>query len=703
MSSDHIHSLKELSAALAADPRFVGYEVVSAEEGVLEVRVGEAGLAFVDARVFSDPRKLTPHLIRSRAGSTRLVLVGSEDELASAAAHGDGTEMSLMVLPVSRARAALTLPTELDLVTLRTRSRERGRTADRYRYELGELLAISRAISSERDVEKLLAVILEKSRYVTGADAGSVYIIVNAESNDADTAAAGPRSAVAATASATVATATATVATDMARVQAGTRATGQTRERVLRFMIAQNDSVDIDFREFTLPIDATSIVGTAVLTRSIVNIPDLYRLGEPGRNPWGFHHNRALDEKTGYRTHSMLTFPLINQRDEAIGVIQLINRKKDPSARLRVDPSLPDGGVNFAEDVIPFEKRSEELCETLAAQAGVSLENALLYDEIRNLFEGFVNASVTAIESRDPTTSGHSLRVARLTTGLAQAIDRTEAGPYRDLHFTSDDLKQIEYAGLLHDFGKVGVRENVLVKARKLYEHERDLLLARFDYIRKSIETDAYRRRFDDILAGRVPPADARSPLLHDEQVGAQLARLDEMVALILHANEPTVLAEGSFERIAEVATHTYVDARGEVRPYLTPSEVESLKVQRGSLTVAERAEIESHVVHTYNFLATIPWGRRLWKIPQIAGSHHEKLDGTGYPRGLRAPDIPVESRMMLIADIFDALTASDRPYKRAVPVERALAILEDEVSHGKADRDLFQVFVEAKVWKRTT
>jgi HD-GYP domain-containing protein (c-di-GMP phosphodiesterase class II) len=350
--------------------------------------------------------------------------------------------------------------------------------------------------------------------------------------------------------------------------------------------------------------------------------------------------------------------------------------------------------------VVAFDKRSEELSATLASQAGISLENTLLYEDIRRLFEGFVNASVTAIEQRDPTTSGHSYRVAQLTVGLAEVVDRSTESAFSAIHFTNDDLKEIEYAGLLHDFGKVGVREKVLVKAKKLYEPDRDILLHRFDYIRKAIEADGYRRKLE--LAAQLGPAQAEKQFAAiDDETTRRLYELDEHIAFILKANEPTVLPESGFERLSEIALMTYVDPRGEMRPYLTAAEVAALKLPRGSLTSEERVEIESHVVHTYNFLENIPWGRRLGKIPTIAGSHHEKLDGTGYPRGLKGEEIRVETRMMTIADIFDALTASDRPYKRAVPLEKALDIIGYEVKAGKCDPELFKIFVEAKVWHR--
>jgi HD-GYP domain-containing protein (c-di-GMP phosphodiesterase class II) len=643
-----IHSLQEIAKALADDERFKDFPVVAHGDGFLEVRAGEGGVILAEAAVWRDPQRLEPHRVRSTTGSTLLILVGTDADFEGIEQLRDQVELAVVSLPLSRARLYVALKNYLDLVALRARATEKGRWAERYRYELGELIAISRAISSERDISKLLGLILEKSRYVTGADAGSVYIVEGQGLNP--------------------------------------------RERTLRFMVSQNDSVSFDSREFSLPVDEKSIVGRAVISRQLINIPDLYQLDQPDKNPWGFHHDKSFDQRIGYQTHSMLTVPMINQRDEVIGVIQLINKRKDGAPKLRP--------ADFAEWVVPFDKRSEELSSTLASQAGISLENTLLYEDIRRLFEGFVNASVTAIEQRDPTTSGHSYRVAQLTVGLAEVVDHESTGIFSSVHFTSDDLKEIEYAGLLHDFGKVGVREKVLVKAKKLYEPDRDILLHRFDYIRKAIESEGYRRKLE--LSAQTSPGEAEKQFSAiDDDMRRRLAELDDHIDFILKANEPTVMPASGFERLSEIALLTYVDPRGELRPYLTQSEVAALKLPRGSLTTEERVEIESHVIHTYNFLETIPWGRRLGKIPTIAGSHHEKLDGTGYPRGLKGEEIRVETRMMTISDIFDALTASDRPYKRAVPLEKALDIIGYEVKAGKCDADLFKMFVEAKVWQR--
>jgi HD-GYP domain-containing protein (c-di-GMP phosphodiesterase class II) len=519
--------------------------------------------------------------------------------------------------------------------------------AERARYELDELLAISRAMSSQRDIRQLLDLILRKSREITGADAGSVYVLEPA-------------------------------------------ADGAEGEKRLHFMLSQNDSMAIDFEEFDLAIDGSSIVGRAVLDARPINIADLGKPAE-GDPLSRVQHNRSFDEATGYRARSMLTVPMLSAQNEVIGVIQLINKKRGPSRPLR---EVRD----FEAEVIPFDARAEELALALAAQAGVCLENAILYKEITNLFEGFVDASVTAIEARDPTTSGHSRRVATLTVALAQKVDGIDHGPLRELRFSPQDLRQIEYAGVLHDFGKVGVRENVLVKARKLYDWQRSAIELRFRYIRKALEAEALRGKLERISRGE---SAAHALAEVDAELARKLAGVDEAWRVVAAANEPTLLAEPALARLREVAAWEYRDIDGQGRPYLEPAELEALEVGRGSLTPAERREIESHVTHTLKFLETIPWGRTLRNVPRIAGAHHESMDGRGYPSGLTGTAIPVESRMLTIADIYDALTASDRPYKPAVPTARALDIIASEVKSGRCDPLLFQVFVEAEIWKR--
>ncbi len=550
---------------------------------------------------------------------------------------------------------------------------------ERSRYERNELLAISRALSSERDIRKLLDLILDKSRRITGADAGSVYVL---EAADADgngqpdglafgNPARSPRALG-----------------EMGRRHAATPAGGlPSRPARLHFMLSQNDSMPVDFKEFTLPVDDTSLAGRAVLAGRPINVPDV---GQATAAAGNTAHNRSFDDKIGYRARSMLTVPMLSAEGEVIGVIQLINKKRRPSQVLATP-------ADFEEGVVPFDERAEEMALALASQAGVSLENAILYDEIRRLFESFVDASVTAIESRDPTTSGHSRRVATLSVALAEKVDAVADGPLAPVHFSRNDLRQIEYAGVLHDFGKVGVREQVLVKAKKLYDWQLEVIRLRLAYVRKAIEAESLRRQLGHVRQG----GSATAWTAIEREQTERLADLDECWHLVQTANEPTLLEQPVLARLVEAAAWTYVDEGGQVRPYLLPDEVAALQVPRGSLTPVERQQIESHVNHTVAFLQTIPWGRSLRRVPQIAGAHHELLNGAGYPVGLRAADIPVEARMLTIADIFDALTAADRPYKAAVPVPRALSILESEVKAGRCDADLFRVFVEAEIYKR--
>ncbi|HEV8539594.1 MAG TPA: GAF domain-containing protein [Nitrospiraceae bacterium] len=386
--------------------------------------------------------------------------------------------------------------------------------------------------------------------------------------------------------------------------------------------------------------------------------------------------NREADKKSGFRTRNMVCVP-VKARDKMLGVLQAINKKGDGS---------------FAEDDL-------QDFISLGHQVGIAIENANLYEEINRLFEGFISASVLAIESRDPTTSGHSGRVATLTCGLAEIVDRVDRGPYADITFDYDQMKEIRYAAVLHDFGKVGVREHVLIKADKLFPQDLARLKARFDFIKRTLEVKALRKKVDILKSGdRTATAEVLAEV--DEELARQITETDGVLEFILACNKPTVLKTGGFERLHEIAQQNFDHFDGP-RSFLTQQEVLTLSIPKGSLTTEERLEIESHVAHTYRFLSTIPWTKSLKNIPIIAYGHHEKLDGTGYPRQVPGDTIPVQTRMMTISDIYDALTASDRPYKAAVPTPKALAILEDEMRHGKVDAQLLQLFVEAKVYER--
>jgi HD-GYP domain-containing protein (c-di-GMP phosphodiesterase class II) len=376
----------------------------------------------------------------------------------------------------------------------------------------------------------------------------------------------------------------------------------------------------------------------------------------------------------------MLTVPLAAADGEVLGAVQLINRKRDPHSRLgdlAMVPAL----------VLPFSGRDEQLAGSLAGAASIALVNARLTAEIRRLFDGFVRAAVFAIDSRDPCTSGHSMRVSRLSVALAAAAGR-DARFEGTLPLAEPRIRRLEYAALLHDFGKIGVSEDVLLKAKRLYPWELAQLEARFDVVALSHEVELLRRA----VRGELDPAVAERNIraFRDEMEGA-LGRLHR-------ANEPDPVTGDLREFLNALAARNWRDREGRYHPFLTPREHECLTVPYGSLTPGERMAIQEHVVHTARFLEQIPWGRELDGLSTIAARHHEKLDGSGYPEGLRGDQIPLESRIITVADIYDALTAADRPYKASLPHVAARDILWSEADRGRLDPALVEVFVEQNV-----
>jgi HD-GYP domain-containing protein (c-di-GMP phosphodiesterase class II) len=385
--------------------------------------------------------------------------------------------------------------------------------------------------------------------------------------------------------------------------------------------------------------------------------------------------------------------------------------------------------------------------------AAISIERSNLQESIEALFEGFVRAAVQAIESRDPCTSGHSERVATLAVRLCEVVNEIHTGPLAATYFTPRQIQEIRYASLLHDFGKVCVPEAVLVKRKKLYPDQLEVIRHRFALARRTLELDclqvkyrywvehpelltAYQSRSSasespnggaspgvsklaesnghGLAAARVSPAMAPqtphqtmasavavNPLDRlDSELTAALDELDQYWTLLLEANEPQVLEAEPLAQLQELASYTYRDVDGQQKPLVTAAEIEQLTVPRGTLTSAERNAIQSHVTHTYQFLKRIPWTSYLRQVPEIAYGHHEKLDGSGYPRGLQAGEIPIQTRIMSIADVYDALTAADRPYKRAISTSSALTILRQEAQINRLDPVLVSLFEEKTVYQ---
>ncbi|QQR90311.1 MAG: GAF domain-containing protein [Myxococcales bacterium] len=503
--------------------------------------------------------------------------------------------------------------------------------------ELAELVDIARAVTQEKDIDRLLDIILQKCRHITNADAGSIYVVEHVPGEE-------PR---------------------------------------LHFKLSQNDSCDFKSSEFTLPISNASVAGAVVLSKRPVNIDDVYDL-EKG-TPYTF--DKSFDDRLGYRTCSMLAVPLVSAKREVLGVVQLINKKKSKEVKLDSDSAVE-------KHVVPFDNHSEQVLTTLAAQAGIALENALLYSDIQNLFEGFVRASVQAIEQRDPTTSGHSLRVSVLACELASKVDHVSDGRFADLKFSEKQMQELEYASLLHDFGKIGVREQVLLKAKKLHDHELCLVQTRIDALFHQTRADFLEQKLTLIENS----ASATELAAVENNYAAQCALLREAREFIERANEPTVLRQGDFSRIQGLANIELRDFKQLRVPLLNEEHIRALQVTKGSLASDELEEIRKHVVHTFQFLSRIPWGKTFQNIPEIAAAHHERLDGSGYPYGLGDSEIPAQSKIMTVADIYDALTAADRPYKKSLPHERAMDILFSEASSGHIDADLVRIFHEAQV-----
>jgi HD-GYP domain-containing protein (c-di-GMP phosphodiesterase class II) len=509
--------------------------------------------------------------------------------------------------------------------------------------QLKNLNRIGLALMSERDPDTLLGLILTHARRVTSSDAGSLYLVEE-----------------------------------------------QDGERRLHFLRAQNDSIPgLTSPDFSLPMDPSSIAGYAASSGEPLVIDDVYDI--PDGAPYTF--NRAFDLTLGYRAKSMLTVPMKDHRNRVVGVLQLINRKRIPTATIRAE-------ADVERHVLPYTKAEVDVVASLAGQAAVSIENGKLYQDIENLFEGFIKAAVTAIDQRDPTTSGHSVRVASLTCDLAELVDRASDGPFKQVRFTREQMRELRYAGLLHDFGKVAVREEVLVKAKKLPTLMQERVRARFELIEHALQAEFLRQKSEYLLECGRDGFDAFMSRL-EREFSSERERLERYRSAVIDANEPKLVPVDEERILQEIAGATFRDWKGGEIPYIEPEELHFLSIPRGSLDPGEREQIQSHVMYTYDFLRQIPWTEDLARVVDIAFAHHEALDGTGYPRGISGDQIPLQTRMMTVSDVFDALTASDRPYKKAIPAEDALDILRTEAGASRLDSAVVQVLVESRVYER--
>ena len=571
-----------------------------------------------------------------------IVVVGQPGDAASAWLAEIPSVAGWVTRPVDATALVAAVRTAARLAAVEQMASDALHDKAEHQSESDQLIQIGLALSSERDIAKLKTLIVRKARELTAADGGSLFIVADVEG-----------------------------------------------ERKLRFSVAQTGPKDEGVHiGAVLPLSRASISGYVASTGEVVRLDDAYHI--PGDRDYKL--NKSFDQQNNYRTKSVLCVPMRNHKNEVIGAIQLINRKPHFDVVLE-SPAMTE------EVVSEFTPHHERICSSLASQAAVALENNELVESIQQLFEQFVRASVKAIEARDKSTQGHSERVARLTVAQAEMTNTIEAGPLADLHFNVEQIREMRYAALLHDFGKVAVPEYIFAKAKKLPDGRLDVIKLRFGLASEQVAAAAQRAKLDLLVRGAKP--DDPEILAIDAGAKAKYDELVELMNKVVASNEPSVVAATVADMLDDLLQRKY-NLFGDEGTLLDPVEYEYLKIPRGSLDKAERDKMQEHVTQSYRFLAEIPWTKTPWqRVADYAYGHHEHLDGTGYPRGLKGDEIAPQVRMMTISDVYDALTAADRPYKPAMPVTKALDILNKEFAErGKVDKLLLDMFIEKKVYE---
>jgi HD-GYP domain-containing protein (c-di-GMP phosphodiesterase class II) len=509
-------------------------------------------------------------------------------------------------------------------------------------HRLDRLNAIGVALSAERDNARLLEMILLGAKEITNADGGTLYSI--------------------------------------------------TEDNRLKFEIMRNLSLGVAMGGTTgkaipfpaLPLyledhapNVNMVAAYAVLNGCTINIKNAYE--EIG---FDFSGTRKFDEQTGYRSRSFLTIPMKNHENEIIGVLQLINA---------IDPDT--------KQIIPFSQENQRLVESLASQAAVALTNHNLIEGLKNLFEAFIELIADAIDEKSPYTGGHCQRVPELTMMLADAANKTQDGPLKDFHMSEKDIYELRIAAWLHDCGKVTTPESVMDKPTKLSTiYDRiDLIEQRFELLKKQAEVDMLRQQLEAAKMGRGDESEAL-----ESQYRANLAQWDDDFEFLKNANlGGEFMTPEHQQRVRNIAAYRIISKRGDDVAFLSDEEVYNLNISRGTLTPEERDIINNHIVVTINMLESLPYPKDLKRVPEYAGGHHERMDGKGYPRGLTKEQMSVPARVMGIADIFEALTSRDRPYKKVKTLTESLHILGKMKLDNHIDPDLFDLFIREKIYLR--
>jgi HD-GYP domain-containing protein (c-di-GMP phosphodiesterase class II) len=451
-----------------------------------------------------------------------------------------------------------------------------------------------------------------------------------------------------------------------------------TQEQTLRFEILRTSSLKnylggttgnpVPFYPVPLHKDGkpnhNNVSAYVALTGKTVNIADAYTA-----EGFDFSGTRAFDAKTGYRSKSFLTVPMRNHQNESIGVLQLINAQ---------DPRTGE--------IVPFSPSDQRLAESLASQAAIALTNRMLINQLEELFESFITLINTAIDEKSPYTGGHCQRVPMLTMMLAEAVNETREGPLADFQMSDKDRYELKIAGLLHDCGKVTTPVHVVDKATKLESifDRVQLIDTRFEVLKRDAEIEHLKQK------------------LTEKQLRDRMRQLEEDRRFLQMCNiGGERMSDQDVEQVKRIARYRWRDVSGHEADFLTADEVKNLTIRAGTLTDDERKVINHHIIATIKMLEALPWPKHLTNVPEYAGGHHERMDGKGYPRGLTRDQMSVQARCMGIADIFEALTAKDRPYKKGKTLSESLEILGRMRLNHHVDPDLFDVFVRRRVYRR--
>jgi len=495
------------------------------------------------------------------------------------------------------------------------------------------------ALSAERDNAKLLEMILLGAKEITNADGGTLYTVTDDEQ----------------------------LKFEIMRTDSLSIAMGGTTGKEIPFPALPL------YREDGSP-NNNMVAAHAVLSDTTINIEDAYEA-----KGFDFSGTRKFDQNTGYRSKSFLTIPMKNHEKEIIGVLQLLNA---------VDPK--------SKQVVAFTPEKQQLAESLASQAAVALTNQNLIEGLKNLFESFIELIADAIDEKSPYTGGHCRRVPELAMMLAQAAVEARSGTFKNFSMSDKELYELRIAAWLHDCGKVTTPQEVVDKPTKLSAifDRIDLISTRYEVLKRDAEIEMLRAKLKALENGE--PAYA-SRL--EKTFRQKIMQYDEEFAFLYHANfGGEFMRPEDQQRVVDISKRTW-KLKGKSQPFLSDNEVENLNISRGTLTYAEREIINNHIVVTIDMLEKLPYPKALRRVPEYAGGHHERMDGKGYPRGLTREQMSIPARMMGIADIFEALTARDRPYKKAKTLTESLHILGKMKMDHHVDPDIFDLFIREKIY----